>query len=792
MNKMNNDKMHHRKTESRKLHQAELPLDKTKLTIIGIIIAILLVISIVILIPNKKISENNKTYSISFETYGGSEIEKQNIKSGNKIKKPQDPTREGYIFIGWTYQGEVFDFSNEITSDIKLTAEWIEDKGEMYTISFNSDGGTTIANQVLQKGDKVIKPSNPTKDNHIFIEWLYNGTTYNFDTNVDKNIELIAKWQKVEVHQEKPEETVVKKYTVTFNSNGGTSVKSQTVIHGHKVTIPNSPTKKGYTFAGWTLNNNDYNFNSEVTKNIELVAKWNEIVKNKYTVSFNSNGGTSIDSQYISDGELVTKPTNPTRKGHTFINWQYNGSEYNFSTKVTKNITLTAKWKKESYVVNFDSAGGTTIAQQTIEYGNNVTQPTNPTKEGYTFKSWQLNSKDYNFSTNITKNITLVATWTKNKYTVTFDSTGGTAVSKQTIEYGNNAIQPTNPTKEGYTFYGWTLNGNAYNFSTPITKNIVLVATWGSNDWEFDLSTGTIIKYKGNATEVTIPESINGVKVTTLKANAFTNPNMTTLTFSSVINNVEDNAISKDSNTKLYTVYMSNNQYLARNDSWLKVFAMEGSCTGGKAPSGAFITYRLTKGKCAACGGGSCSSSNLMHIKNIEGIDQIILSTSKCNLTYSGVDHYLHTEHFNIPNINPTGFTFNGWTGSNGLIPQKDVVIPAFSTGTKTYTADCTEHTWSFRLNYDNYQNYSGSLDYSNVDYTQSPYCGSSTKYCTYKYTQKVKVPYNQVKREGYKFKGWATTTWGVVEYYEGQEISHKVAKNGGTLTLYARWEKVN
>ncbi|MBE7089451.1 MAG: hypothetical protein E7362_01445 [Clostridiales bacterium] len=149
--------------------------------------------------------------------------------------------------------------------------------------------------------------------------------------------------------------TAVTNYTVTFDSNGGTAVASQTVQKGGVATTPTAPTRSAdanytYTFAGWQLNGVDYNFSTPVNGNITLVAKWTStpIVVN-YTVTFDSNGGTAVSSQTVQKGGVATTPTAPTKAAdanytYAFNGWQLNGVDYDFSTPVNGNITLTAKW----------------------------------------------------------------------------------------------------------------------------------------------------------------------------------------------------------------------------------------------------------------------------------------------------------------------------------------------------------------------------------------------------------------------------------------------------------------
>ena len=335
-------------------------MNKKKILIIGCsIVVVISAIIIFFLISNKK----SLSYEITFETNGGTLVESQIVNEGEKVKKPVDPTKDGFMFVEWTYQGKTYDFSLEVTSNITLIAKWteVEEDIEKFIVKFETDGGTTIPNQIIEKGNKVAKPIDPVKDGYTFAGWFLDDEIYDFDEIVDNNIELKAKWEKIKDtnsdnnnnNNNKPTITTptVKKYTVTFNSSGGSAVSSQTVTEGGKVSKPSNPTRNGYTFVGWTLNGNIYDFNSAVNNNITLVAKWNENVKKKYTITFNSDGGTIVSSQTVTEGGKVSRPSDPTKSGYNFVGWTLNGVSYDFNSIVNGNITLTAKWAQKSYTV---------------------------------------------------------------------------------------------------------------------------------------------------------------------------------------------------------------------------------------------------------------------------------------------------------------------------------------------------------------------------------------------------------------------------------------------------------
>ena len=142
----------------------------------------------------------------------------------------------------------------------------------------------------------------------------------------------------------------------------------------------------------------------------------------KYTVTFNTDGGNEISSKEVNEGEKVEKPEDPTKEGYTFVKWQLNGEDYDFETAVTGNIELKAIWEKVivKYTVTFNTDGGNEISSKEVNEGEKVEKPEDPTKEGYTFVKWQLNGEDYDFETVVTGNIELKAVWEKVvvKYTI--------------------------------------------------------------------------------------------------------------------------------------------------------------------------------------------------------------------------------------------------------------------------------------------------------------------------------------------------------------------------------------
>lgn len=271
----------------------------------------------------------------------------------------------------------------------------------------------------------------------------------------------------------------VPEYKVTFNTDGGTSIEAIVVKKNKTITKPQDPTKDDYLFVRWELNEKEYNFNKKITGNITLKAIWEEdISKNVYSVIFDSRGGTSVPTQNVHGNDVATKPDDPTKNHSTFLYWESNGEEYDFNSKVTDDIFITAKWDDEELLtVSFNSNGGTIIKDQQLYKNDLIAKPTDPTKKDYRFIGWTYNGELFNFETPVEKNMILEAKWEKNKtYKVTFDIDGTTTSIE--VNEGTRISKPEDPSKEGCTFNGWLLNNTLFDFSSTINSDITLYASW--------------------------------------------------------------------------------------------------------------------------------------------------------------------------------------------------------------------------------------------------------------------------------------------------------------------------
>ena len=249
-------------------------------------------------------------YTIAFDTNGGSEIAPITQDYGTEITAPDNPTRKGYTFKGWDKEiPETMPAEN-----ITVKAQW---EINQYTITFDTNGGSEITPITQDYGTEITAPDNPTRKGYTFKGWDKEIP----ETMPAGNITVKAQWE-------------INQYTITFDTNGGSDIAPITQDYGTEITVPDNPTRKGYTFKGW---------DKEIPKtmpaeNMTVKAQW-EI--NQYTITFDTNGGSEIAPITQDYGTAITAPDNPTRKGYTFKGWDKKIPE----TMPAENITITARWK---------------------------------------------------------------------------------------------------------------------------------------------------------------------------------------------------------------------------------------------------------------------------------------------------------------------------------------------------------------------------------------------------------------------------------------------------------------
>ncbi len=263
-------------------------------------------------------------------------------------------------------------------------------------------GGSSDAIHIIVKnGSKFTAPASggltrPAGDTGSYFMWLdSNGNSYAPGASVPADVtELTVQW-------------TAPTYTVTLHANGGTINNGNVTeyTYGVGATLPTDVTRTGYTFKGWYYNENLTGspvtaIGDTETGNKEYWAKW-EI--NQYTVTVKPENGEADITITQDYGTQIAAPADPTREGYTFIGWDTEIP----TTMPAENMTITAKWKVNSYTITFDTAGGSEIAPITQDYGTQIAAPADPTRKGYTFIGWDKAIP----ATMPAENMTITAQW---------------------------------------------------------------------------------------------------------------------------------------------------------------------------------------------------------------------------------------------------------------------------------------------------------------------------------------------------------------------------------------------
>lgn len=284
-------------------------------------------------------------------------------------------------------------------------------------------------------------------------------------------------------------------HLITFNTEDGTAIQPQQVLNGKLPQKPDNPTRTGYSFVRWEENGAEYDWSMPILADHTLDAVWQA---QTFTVCYDLNGGTGelppcVDVYYgetldsLPDGAGITKP------GGTFIGWTRDGEDFSVTDPILGDTILAAKWQMEALTVTFDPQDGTTPIVVNTTYGSFIDAPT-VTREDYILTGWTTEPTGgtvFDPDVPVTANATYYAQWVDEFYTVTFDTDGGSTIEPVRVQYNTAVTKPADPTKDKAKFNNWTLNGVVYDFDTPVTANITLLANWISVwDVTFDLNGG--------------------------------------------------------------------------------------------------------------------------------------------------------------------------------------------------------------------------------------------------------------------------------------------------------------
>lgn len=732
-------------------------------------------------------------------------------KSEGTVVTLPTPTRTGYTFNGWYTSatgGTLVSSPVTLNADTTLYAGWTA-KTNTLTLNANLgtfDGGSSTTAITITYDQKYGTLPTPTRPGYKLVGWFDtsstsggNEITSNTVHKTESDRIIYARWTPAQ-------------YKVTFNANGGTCDTTEaTVTYNQKYTFLPTPSKSGYVFDGWYLEDS---FVNKVTKNVTkvtatsdhtLYAKWKMVVK----VTFNANGGnigtaTTQDINEFYNSDYTLPSSDPTRTGYTFVGWfteqeDGKGVQVTNTTKVSKTTTHTlyAHWTDIKYTLTLDSNGGLfsnnqTTTTKSITYGKAYGTLDKPTREGYDCDGWSTSktgSVNVSEETVLTSesNKKIYAHWKAKTCTVTFDANGGKIgtenTSTKTETYDSNYELPSAPTRTGYRFVGWftdTEYTTQVTTSTNVKKYVAhtLYAKWTIKTFDvtFNANGGKI----GSYTSANVNQTYNS------NYKMPDDPERTGYDFVGWYTEQADGSgtkvtttdkVEKESTHTLYAHWKAKTYTLTMDGNG-------GKFTGDKTQTTKPITFDQTYGTLTKptrygydCDGWSTSSNgsvNVYESTKANG-DRTIYAhwkakTIKVNFNANGgtcskssMTVTYDKTYGNLPTPTLSGKEFAGWYLEDGDTPiTKDSIVKIESEHSLVaHWTSLPTYTVTFNANYEG---------------------GTNTEKNVAKNSAIGELP-SVSDREFYNFLGWFTSATGGVKVTETTVIT-------GPVTYYAHWEK--
>lgn len=348
-------------------------------------------------------------------------------------------------------------------------------KDKNYKLTMYVDGEKYKSNTV-EKNDKTSLPDAPKKNGYTFVGWYNNGKKIDENTKITKDLKLSAKYAK-------------KTYTVTFN-NGFGDKNNVKVKYKDKVDVPKNPYRENYIFAGWYLGNKKFNFNTKITANIELIARWNEVENttqattglkgnsNNYKEKTTTNEIPKTVAYYTVEHYLGQKDGSYDEKPYEIEKLEgYAGDSVTPATKKYRGYTSPSTqsvvvnsdgstivkyyYKVSKYTITVTGDNGIKNTTGTGEYYlDDIVHVTATVKEGYNFNNWSTGNNELSFDYKVDDYSTNIkALTTPISYNITYKLHDGKLENQKNSYTIEDEFDLGKPNKVGYDFTGWLVNG---------------------------------------------------------------------------------------------------------------------------------------------------------------------------------------------------------------------------------------------------------------------------------------------------------------------------------------------
>lgn len=449
-----------------------------------------------VVIPKGSLGEKRFTahwedadFKVTFDSQLGSDVNSYLALRDGLVEKPTSPTRKGHTFAGWykeeTYQNEWNFDSDKVISDITLYAKWNKNK---YTIEFDSQGGNSIGKVQREYDEEVGVLPTSTRSGYTFEGWYdaqTGGTKVEVTTKMPENkVTYYARW-------------TAKTYDIAYSLDGGSNHEDNPLtytIESDSITLK-QPSKKDYAFEGWTYVGQTTPVKSVVipkgnTGKRSYTANW---VNATLEVTFDTQGGSEVDTFYAVENDILQKPSNPTRKGYDFVGWYKEATcenAWDFETDlIQEEVTLYAKWVARKVDVYFDAQNNTPIASVEKYFDDSVGSTNTPDKKGYIFDGWYTQKEggdrvESSTKIEVEEKVTYYAHWKVIYYQITYNLNGGSqSYNPSSYSIESETFTINEPIKSGYNFVGWLVDGSqqpikSINIAKGSIGDKVLVAMW--------------------------------------------------------------------------------------------------------------------------------------------------------------------------------------------------------------------------------------------------------------------------------------------------------------------------
>ena len=399
--------------------------------------------------------------------------EEKILTYNEKLKELNSANVPGYVFDGWYSDNDLFDFSKPITEDVTIEAKY---NLITYDITYDLDGGVVTNPKTYTVEDEIVL-NKPTKEGYNFAGWTgSNGEVLQPTVTINKGTTGNLNYKANFMARDDIPYTVIHKYEKLDGTYDEVEVEDTGVLD--TAIKPEVINKEGFTSPSEV----------EITLKINEENKVEYIyTRNSYTLTFNTNGGSLVNSITGKYEENITIPTNPTKEGYNFNGWDSNIPE-----KIpAENKIFNANWQIINYQISYELNGGSISGTNPTTYNIESADITliNPTKEGYNFVGWTgtdlvMTSSQVVITQGSVGNKNYVATWVPVSYTVSFNTQGGSSVTNIIKKYGETLTLSELPTttKKHNSFTGWYTESESGNLFSDITvtSNIEYFAHWST------------------------------------------------------------------------------------------------------------------------------------------------------------------------------------------------------------------------------------------------------------------------------------------------------------------------